>query len=74
MGVEQIDQSAGEAAQMHAALGGELKKRRCTRCGVMQAVDGAMGAAGALLIDQGLDMRRILDLLRRDRSCADARR
>ena len=62
MGVEQIDEPAGEAPQMHAALGGELEETRCTRGGVMQTVDGPMGAAGTLAINQGLDMRRIFDL------------
>src|SRR3990170_9052664 len=63
MAIEEIDESASERAQMRAALGGELEERARTGGGVMQAIHGAMGAAGALLRDQCLKMARVFDLL-----------
>ena len=62
MGVEQFDESAGEGAQCTPRAAASLKKRAAAGGCVMQAVHGAMCAAGALVIDQRLDMSRILDL------------
>ena len=72
VGIEQIDQAARERAQMHAALRRGGEELRAARRRVVQPIHRPVRAAGALLIDQVLDMRGILDLLRRDRSCADA--
>src|ERR1019366_2961647 len=62
MGVEQIDEPAGQAPQVRTTLGGKLEEARSTGGGVMDAIDGPMCAAGALVINQGLDMRRSFDL------------
>ena len=63
MGVEQIDEAARERAEMHAALCGGGEELRAARRGVMQPIHGAVSTSGALVIDQVLDMRGILDLL-----------
>src|ERR1019366_153051 len=59
---EQIDEPAGQAPQVRTTLGGKLEEARSTGGGVMDAIDGPMCAAGALVINQGLDMRRSFDL------------
>ena len=51
-----------------AASGKELLR---ARGGMVQPIDRPVCTAGALVVDQGLDMAGIFDLLRRDRSCAD---
>ncbi|MBK6349078.1 MAG: hypothetical protein IPF50_04420 [Proteobacteria bacterium] len=62
MGVQQIDQPAGEGAEVHAALGSTGEELRGARGGVVQAVHGAVAAPGALVIEQRLEVCRILDL------------
>ena len=68
--VEQLQQPAGEHAQMRAALGGAQEQRLGTGGGVMQTVLRAMGAGGALVSDQRLRYGLGLRSARRDRSCA----
>lgn len=63
MAIEQVDETPSQYAQMPAALGVELEERARTGGCMMQSIHGAMGATGALLGDQRLDMTRVFDLL-----------
>lgn len=52
VGVEQFHEPAREAPQVHVALGGELEEASSRGDGVMQAIDGAVSASGALVIEE----------------------
>ena len=62
MGIEQFGEASGEGAQMHPAQGGELQRPRGARGGVVQSVSGPMGAPGAFVGLEGLDVAGLLDL------------
>jgi hypothetical protein len=63
VGLQQFDETAREHGQVYTALGGEGEELRGARGGVVQPVDRAVCAAGALVIDQGLDVGGLFDLL-----------
>ena len=70
VGVEQLQKSAGEHAQIGTALGRAQEQRGCAGRGVMQAVLCAVRARGALVSDKSLDMGRLFDLHAAIRCCA----
>jgi hypothetical protein len=63
VGVEQLQEAAGEDAQVHAALGGELEQSFGFWGGMMQPIERTMCAASAFVCLQRLDMEGIFDLL-----------
>ena len=63
VGVEDLQEPAGEDPQVHAALGGELVQPFRSGCGMVQPVERAMFAPGAFVGDQRIDMGAHLDLL-----------
>ena len=60
--IQQLDEASGEGTQMYAAAGGKLEEPRGTRGRVVQPIGGPMGAPGAFLGLQRLDMGGIFDL------------
>ena len=63
VGLHQFDEAAGERGQVHAALGGEREELPSTRGGMVQPVNCPVCPASALVIEQGLDMGGLFDLL-----------
>ena len=70
VGVEQLQEPAGEHTQMGTAFSGAQEQRGCAGRGVMQAVLCAMRARGAFVSDKSLDMGRLFDLHAAIRCCA----
>ena len=62
VGIEQFGEPSGEGAQMHAAHGGELQQPPGARGGIVQSVGGPMGAPGAFVGLERLDVAGLLDL------------
>ena len=63
VGVEQLDESAGEDAEVVVALGGGDEQRLGRGGGVVEAVGGAVLAGGALAAFELFDMGGVFDLL-----------
>jgi hypothetical protein len=62
VGIEQFGEPSGEGAEVHTAHGGELQEPRGARGGVVQPVSCPMGAPGAFVGLERLDMAGLLDL------------
>src|SRR5260370_2429942 len=63
VGIEQLQQPAGEYAQVHTALGGEFEQSFGSWGGMMQPIECTMCTTGAFVRLQRLDMEGIFDLL-----------
>ena len=63
VGVEQLDESAGEDAEVVAALGGGDEQSLGRWGGVVETVGGAVLAGGALAAFELFDMGGVFDLL-----------